>query len=327
MFDVSKQDWSDELLDAYGIPREKLPEVSRGEKVIGKVTEKSAQETGLTKNTPVVAGGLDAPVTFYGAGFVKPGRGVDMTGTVGAVMISGEAGGMPMAVVPGLSVVGWAGSQAAASIYRWFKNELCELEEMVSKSTMTDVYQLLNREADRVPAGSNGLIVTPNFIGQRRPGNVNSRGIAYGLTLTTTKAQINRAILEGLAYEIRRGLQSILSAGVRCDEIRAIGGGGKSKLWRQIKADIIGIPYCRINIDEGGTFGAAVMAGVGVGVYSDLVSPVERIIKVVEREEPREEFKAIYDDLYGFYCKLDGVLEDQRVYADYVSILKKHGLG
>jgi len=326
MFDVKKQDWSDELLDDYGIPREKLPEVHRGEEVIGEVTEKTAEETGLPKSIPVVAGGLDASVTFYGAGFVKPGIGVDMTGTVAAIMIAGEAGGMPITIVPGISVVGWAGSQTAASIYRWFKNEFCEIEDLISERTSTDVYQLLNKEAMQTPPGSNGLLVTPNFIGQRRPGNINSRGIAFGLTLTTKKAQINRAILEGLAYEIRRGLQPILSTGARCDEIRAIGGGGKSKLWRQIKADIIGIPYCKINIDEGGTFGAAVLAGVGAGVYTDLISPIDRIIKVVEREEPQEEFKAIYNDLYNFYCKLEGTLEDQKVYDDYVAMLKRHGL-
>lgn len=326
MFDVRKRDWSDELLKEYDIPRDKLPKVSRGEEVIGEVTDKAAQESGLAKGTPVVAGGLDAPVTFYGAGFVKPGRGVDMTGTVGVVMIAGEAAGMPLAIVPGISVVGWAGSQAAASIYRWFKNEFCEIEDLLGERTKTDVYQLLNQEAEQVPPGSRGLIVTPNFIGQRRPGNVNSQGIAFGLNLTTTKAQVNRAILEGLAYEIRRSLQSILATGARCDEIRAIGGGGKSRLWRQIKADVIGIPYCRINIDEGGTFGAAVMAGVGVGAYPDLVSPIERIIKVVERAEPRDESKAIYDDLYRFYCSLEGTLQDQQLYEDYVAMLKRHGL-
>jgi len=325
MFDVKRQDWSEELLEDYGIPRENLPDVYRGEEVIGEVTVEAARETGLAKGTPVVAGGLDAPVTFYGAGFVKPGRGVDMTGTVGVVMIAGEGPGMPLAIVSGLTVVGWAGSQAAASIYRWFKNELCEVEEVVSKRTDADVYQLLNREAEKVAPGSKGLIVTPNFIGQRRPGNVDSKGIAFGLSLTTTKPQINRAIMEGLAYEIRRGLQSILATGARCDEIRAIGGGGRSKLWRQIKADVVGIPYCRINIDEGGTFGAAVMSGVGVGIFDDLVTPIEEIIKVVEREEPREEFKPIYDDLYRFYCKLEETLETQETYKEYVSILKKHG--
>jgi xylulokinase len=326
MFDVRRQDWSDELLDDYGIPRDKLPNVYRGEEVIGEVSEKAAHETGLAKGISVVAGGLDAPVTFYGAGFVKPGRGVDMTGTVGVVMIAGGPGAMPLSIVPGVSVVGWAGSQAAASIYRWYKNQFCKVEDLLSQRIKTDVYQLMNQQAERVPPGSKGLIVTPNFIGQRRPGNINSRGIAFGLNLTTTKAQINRAILEGLAYEIRRSLQSILATGVQCDEIRAIGGGGKSRLWRQIKADVIGIPYCRINIDEGGTFGAAVMAGVGVGVYSDLVSPIERIIKVVEREEPRDEYKEIYNDLYNFYCTLEGNLENGKVYNDYATILKRHGL-
>jgi len=131
MFDVWKLDWSDELLSDYGIPRDKLAPVNDPQDIVGEITEEAASDTGLASGTPVVAGGGDWACTYYGAGFVKPGRGVDMTGTVGGFNIAvnrDEAERKGIHIVPDICGGGGGGSQAAASIYRWFKNEFCESE-------------------------------------------------------------------------------------------------------------------------------------------------------------------------------------------------------
>lgn len=326
MFDVWRLDWSDELLEAYSISRDKLAPVHDPQEIVGEVTSEAASKTGLKVGTPVVAGGGDWACTFYGAGFVKHGRGVDMTGTVGGFTIAVDADKAMwrgVHIVPGISSGGGGGSQAAASIYRWFKNEFCESEVAMAERLGTSVYQLMDQEAERIPPGSEGVLVTPHFIGQRRPGNINSRGIAFGLTLTTKRAQIIRAIMEGLAYEMRKGMDLARASGITCDEIRAIGGASKSRIWRQIKADILQVPYCKINIDEGGCLGDAILAGVGVGIFKDLISPVESIVKVVERQVPRSEFIDRYTELYKIYCKLDGALESEKIYDEYIATLRR----
>ncbi|UCD73365.1 MAG: hypothetical protein JSW01_01625 [Candidatus Bathyarchaeota archaeon] len=329
MFDVWKLDWSDELLDDYGISRDKLAPVHKPQEIIGEVTSKAASETGLKAGTPVAAGGGDWACTYYGAGFVKPGRGVDMTGTVGGFNIAVDrntAERKGVHIVPEICPGGGGGSQAAASIYRWFRNEFCESEVATAERLGTSVYQLMDQEAEKIPPGSEGVLVTPHFIGQRKPRNVNSRGLIFGLTLTTKRAQIIRAIMEGLAYEMRKGMEAARERGVKCDEIRAIGGASKSRIWRQIKANILQVPYCRINIDEGGCLGAGILAGVGTGFFKDLISPVESIVEVVERQTPQEEYLERYTELYEIYFKLDNTLDSQKIYDEYIATLNRIGV-
>jgi len=329
MFDVWKLDWSDELLEDYGLTREKLAPVHLPQDIVGEVTQKSASDTGLKAGTPVAAGGGDWACTYYGAGYVKPGRGVDMTGTVGGFSIAIERDKAEMKgvhIIPTICGGGGGGSQAAASILRWFRNEFCETEVATAERLGISVYQLLDQEAERISPGSEGILITPHFIGQRKPGNVNSRGIIYGLTLTTKRAQIIRAIMEGLAYEMRKGMEVARLGGVSCDEIRAIGGASKSRIWRQIKADILQVPYCQINIDEGGCLGASILAGVGINLFRDLVSPVESIVKVVERQDPQPEFVDRYTELYQIYNKLDTTLESEKIYDEYIATLRQTGI-
>ena len=324
MFDVQEEAWSKDLLEDFEIPREKLPEVNRPWELVGQVTEKASKETGLQKGTPVIAGGGDWACTFYGAGFVKPGRAVDVTGTVGYIAVAGEGNGETSGlvnVVPGLKTVGMAGSQAATAIYDWYKNEFYWPDELLLERANLRALEVFDNILGNVPPGSGGVIVTPNFVGQRRPKETRSKGVIFGLTLETKREQIMRAIMEGLAYEMRRGLESLPNKrDISFEEIRAIGGGGRSRVWRQIKADILNVPYCQINIDEGGTFGVAVLAGVGVGFFSDLISPIERIVKVIERQEPRKKYRAIYDNLYQIYVKLNTLLENSGIYADFSEI-------
>lgn len=331
LFDIKKRVWSEELLELYGIPVDKLPKIYEPWQVVGEVLGPVSEEIGLKKGTPVIAGGADWACTFYGAGFTKPGRGVNMTGTVDNFMIASdnfclnyEYGITGLThIVPNLYAGAWGGTQHAGSIYRWFRDELFVLEKQIADKYNISPYKLMDIEANSAPPGSGGLLITPNFFGQRKPENPNSRGLIYGLTLTTKRANIIRAIMEGVAYKLRADLERCKNVtGVTCDEMRNIGGGARSNIWRQIKADILGIPFCKINVDEGGSFGVAMISGVGVGIFKDLISPIEKIVKVVEKNYPIQENVKVYNSLFKLYTKLHMILEKTGFYDEYIETIK-----
>ncbi|MEM3404571.1 MAG: xylulokinase [Nitrososphaeria archaeon] len=327
LFDIKKNRWSEELLQEYDVPMDMLPEIHEPWEIVGEVSGTTAEEVGLNKGTPVAAGGGDWACTFYGAGFTKPGRGVDMTGTVDAIMVASDKFVLDFEngisglthIVPGLYSGAWGGTQHAGSILRWFRDELFCYEKNIAEKYNLSAYKLMDIEAEAAPPGSRGLLIPPNFGGQRRPENPNSRGLIYGLTLTTKRGEIIRAIMEGIAFKLRADLDRWKKiTGVTCDEVRGIGGGARSKVWRQIKADILGVPFCRINIDEGGNLGAAILGGYAVGLYKDLIEPVETIVKVEEKENPIHENREIYNQLYTLYLKLHNTLEETKFYDVYM---------
>jgi xylulokinase len=327
-FDFVKGDWSDSLLQALGIPRKKLPEVYKPWDVVGSVTEKAAEETGLKEGTPVIAGAMDAACCLYGSGFVKPGRCVDVTGTVGywnVAVASKTPKPSIFNILPGIESVSGGISRTAGGTYRWFKDQFCKMELEVAGRTGVSEYQLMDYEADRVEPGSGGVFVLPHFVGRGMSLSMSRSGLIFGLTWTTSREQIIRAIMEGWAYEMRRGMEEgpIGGRGIKIEEARAVGGGGRSRIWRQIKADILGIPFSRINIDEVGCFGVAVLAGVGIGLFKDLISPIEEMVKVVERNEPRGEYRERYDEFFKIYLKLNTAMEHTGVYSRYFEVLEK----
>ena len=328
MFDFEKKDWSDELLEAYGIDRKLLPEISKSTNIVGEVTEKAAEETGLAQGTPVVAGGSDGACQIFGAGFVKPGIGLDRTGTVGVLIVAVEkpAGYKGyFGVVPDIIAVRAGATQTAGASLRWFRDQFCQVERMTAAKTGVSEYQLMDREVDRVQPGAGGVIFNPYLLG--RSGPMNKHGFFFGITLNTKREQMMRAVMEGFAFELRRGKERNWDPkGVKCDEVWTCGGAAESRTWRQIRADILGLTYCKTSMRESGNWGAAVLAGYGVGVYKDLVSPIEAAVKVVERNEPREEYKQRYDELYAVYNELNTLLEESGIYNNHVEALENGGI-
>ena len=336
MFDYAKCDWSESLLDAAGIPREKLPEVYDRTNVVGEVTREAAEETGLAEGTPVIAGAMDGACCLYGAGLVKAGRCVDLTGTVGILVAAVPAKtsdkqasmGFMHSPAPGIVGISISFTRTAGGLYRWIRDQFCRMEVEVGSKTSISEYELMDREAEKVEPGSGGVFIIPHFVGRGMDLDVPRTGLIFGLTWTTRREQIIRAAMEGWAYEMRRGLEAskLAEKGIEIEEVRAVGGGGRSRTWRQIKADVLGIPFSRINIDELGCFGVAILAGVGVGIFKDVVSPIERIVKVVETNEPRDEYRERYDDLFKTYLKLNTTLEETGIYEQHNSTLERQNL-
>lgn len=326
LFDIETQDWSKEIFKELGIPLNKFPHINRPEKVVGEVTETIAKETGLQKGVPVIAGGADWAINYYGTGGVKPNLAIDMSGTVGDLIVTihkdfNGGGGMP-SIVPEIKILRVATLKTAASLFQWGRDEFCISEQYLSKKLNKTAFELMDKEVKEIIPGSNGVFVFPHFEGQRNPGNPNLKGVIFGLSINTKREEILRAILEGVAYEYRKGMESLLQAkDIKCAKIFTSGGGARSDIWNQIKADIIGIPYCKLNIKETGTFGAAMLAGVGIGLFNDLKDPIEQFNKIKKIYEPNKKSSMVYNRHYVFYKEFTKVLHENNVFSNYSDLV------
>jgi len=323
LYSAGRQDWSETLVQRCGLDIDKLPPVHRAWEIVGGVTADAARETPLREGTPVIAGAADWACLYYGAGGVRPGVVIDLAGTVGGVMVTTEAGvdlpGMP-SLVPGLRNCIPGCLEASSVIYQWFADEL-GARDVVGGTTAR--LERMNAEAEAVPPGSEGLLVLPHFAGARRPQKENSKGVILGLTLGTTRGAIARAIIEGVAYETRRAVERVLNVGMEVKTVRAIGGGARSALWRQIKADVNGLPYCTLNQFEAGAFGAAMVGGFAIGVYPTLEDPIDRLVRTENETRPRAEHRAVYDDMYRAYCRFSDAMEAGGMYDEIDEIVKR----
>jgi xylulokinase len=191
---------------------------------------------------------------------------------------------------------------AAGGAFRWFRDALGSLEKLMSVETGIDPYDLLTQAAARVEPGAEGLLFLPYLSGERSPyPDPNARGAFVGLTLRHGKRHMARSVLEGVSFGLRDSLEMIKGLGVPIEQVRASGGGARSPLWRQIQADIFGTELVLINITEGAAFGAALLAGVGAGVYKDVREAVDASVRVVSSTKPQPDAVAAYDKLYPLY--------------------------
>jgi len=317
LFSERSLSWSETLLTSCQLDLDKLPEVRKPWEFIGEVTPRAAKETGLKEGTPVIAGAADWACLYYGAGGVKPGVVIDLTGTVGGVVVTTrEITQLPsmVSVIPGLrnSIAGVL--ETSAALYEWYRNEFYKGPPDKESPWLTP--EELDAQAALIPAGSKGIIVVPYFAGARRPQRENSKGAVIGLTLHTTRAQLARAIMEGVAYEIRRAVERIRGLGIPCKTIRAIGGAARSSLWRQIKADVTGATYQKLNVEEVGAFGVAMLGGFAIGAFTSLEEPINRFSKVVEEATPNPQNASLYERLYRAYCRLIRLLEESSIYDE-----------
>ena len=301
LLDHRTRRWSDDVMEAVGLDARMLPELVPGTHGVGRVTEAFAGATGLAPDTCVVVGCGDEMAATLGAGVFAPGEVCDVVGTAEPVCAVSSAPREDRTMLvechphgdPDSWLLENPGFVSGGNL-RWWRDQLCSTD---------DQYDDITAPAAEVAPGAEGLIFLPCMQGAMAPEwNGAARGVFYGLSLAHTKAHMTRALLEGSAFALRDILTAMTDAGLDVRRLTIVGGGAKSALWRQIKADVTGLPV-RVpdNIETTAT-GAAILAAVGSGVLPDVAAAVSAFVRYRPQEHlPDPERRAIYDDAYRRY--------------------------
>ncbi len=312
LFDVTHRCWSQQMLSALELDSNLLPRAYESSEITGQITRQTAEVTGLITGTPVVAGGGDQASSAIGNGIVWPGLTSATLGTSGVIFAYTENPKLDPRgrihtfchAVPGKwHVMGV--TQGAGLSLRWFREQLGAMEAWYARETGVDPYELILREAERIPPGSDGLLFLPYLMGERTPHlDPKARGMWFGLTAAHTRGHLIRSILEGVAFSLRDSLEIFKELGIPVEQIRASGGGSRSPFWRQIQADIFGKELVTVRTAEGSAFGAALLAGVGAKIYSSVQESASQAIHLSERMVPQPENARVYDRQYQVYRSL-----------------------
>lgn len=309
-FDMKNGCWNDEMCEKMGIPRSFLPELVPSHQVVGTVTPKAAEKTGLAVGTPVVAGGLDAACGTLGAGVIHVGETQEQGGQAGGMSICIEEYAADPRLILGAHVVPgqWllqGGTVGGGGVMRWFEKEFAGYEREIADRVGKSSLDQLNEIAQETPPGSDGVVFLPYMAGERSPiWDPNAKGVYYGLDFNKTKGHMVRAAMEGVAFSLKHNLDIAEDTGAKVEELRAMGGSANSLLWTQIKSDITGKPIVVPSSDTATTLGAVILAGVGVGVYKDFEEAVHMTVKLTRRHEPDMEKHRLYQKNYETYLEL-----------------------
>lgn len=320
-YDINRAAWSRTMIEAAGIDPDKLPTVVPSGSPLGRLGRQGAALTGLSADVDVVAGGFDQACAALAAGVVAEGNGFYGLGTTEALALAMRQpkptlSKLNVAViphaVPGI-LLAMTGSQTGGRLLRWCRDELCAEERMAAAVGNVDAYDLMlaGLTADPGP-----LMVLPHFAGSGSlDGDADALGAILGLSFNARRADIVKAVLEGVTYEQALSLARLDAEGVSPSRLAVVGGGARSDLWMQIKADIIGRPLARQQLFDASCLGAALLAGIATGVYASpqaAVDAVERSVRVFEPDERRHALHrrrlAAYGRLHADLAKVNAVL-------------------
>lgn len=309
MFNVEERKWSDKMIDIIGIDKALLPKVYESYQVTGEVSIKASQETGLIKGTPICGGGGDQASGAVGTGTVKEGIVSVAMGTSGVVFACNSS----YSVDKDNRLHSFCHANgkwhqmgvmlSAAACLKWW------VDGVQDKIDTGDVYAYLLTEAERV--NSRGLLFLPYLMGERTPySDPDARGAFIGLGSSHGRAEMTRAIMEGVCFGLRDSLEILRSLNIPTEEVRVTGGGSKSKLWRQILADTFNAEVGQVNSQEGPAYGSAILALVSTGAYGSVDEACQNLIQVADRTRPDKENAKMYDDVYAVYQGLYNRLND-----------------
>ena len=309
MFDVTKKEWSPEILDALGMDHHRLPEVVPSGGIVGSVKPDIAGKLRLRPGVTVSVCGHDQPVGALGCGAASPGRASYSIGTVECVCVAADRLIMstdlmranlviyPHVVPDTYTTQGF--NMTGGSVLKWVRDNFAVEEAHEARRVGEDPYDRIIAAASTEPAD---VILLPHF-GPTGTPHLDSlgAGVLFGLKLSTTRAEVIRAVLEGITYEIKWNLSILSEAGFALDELRAVGGGAKSETWMQIKADILGIPLTTMRVTEATCMGAALLAGHGAGMLDVRTTSWAEPIKTFE---PRAEYASMYEERFAIYQEI-----------------------
>lgn len=312
LLDVPGRCWSGEVLEKLEIDRALLPKVYESPEVTGVILEEAGKITRLKPGTPVVGGAGDNAAAAVGTGVVRDGKAFTTIGTSGVVFAHTDKPAIDpkgrvhtfCCAVPGAwHVMGV--TQAAGLSLKWYKDNFCADEVQTACGLGVDPYYILDKQAARSPIGANRLLYLPYLMGERTPHlDPDCRGVFFGLSGMHTKYDLLRAVMEGVTYSQRDSVEILREMGVTTDEMLACGGGGSSALWRQMLADTYNCPVKTVKSKEGPALGAAILAGVGAGLYSSVQAACDQMVQTNPEQAPVEENVPQYEAAYQVYRSL-----------------------
>jgi xylulokinase len=302
LLDLRRRSWSAEVLEALELPAEWLPAIYEGPEETGRLRSDVGAELGLPAGTPIAAGGGDNAAAAVGAGIVEAGLASSSIGTSGVLFThtpqftpdpSGRLHAFCHAVPGAYHLMGV--TLSAGGSLQWWRQVLGEQHD----------YNALIESAASAPIGSEGLLFLPYLSGERTPHlDASARGAFFGLTSRHGLNHLTRAVMEGVAYSLADCLQVMIDLGVDVSQVRALGGGARSQLWRQIQADVYGLPVHRTTVDEGPAYGAALLAGVTAGHFKDVSDACSVVRLRPEVAEPKPESAQLYSRYLRIYRDL-----------------------
>jgi xylulokinase len=327
-FDIRKEKWDEHAAQLIGVPVEKMPQLHGTTDIVGAVTEKAAQQTGLKPGIPVIAGCLDAAVGALGSGVVKPGQTNEQGGQAGGVGISLDHVVVEPRlifshhVVPGQYLL-QAGTVGGGSL-GWFRDQLGQVEVNAAALLGQNPFELFSKQVQKSKPGANSLIFLPYMAGERTPlWSSIPRGMFFGLTYNTSRADMLRAIMEGCAFAVYDNLQIAEEHGATVDEYLGSGGATQSAVWCQIKADIYGKPFIvarRADGGEGGhDLGLFALTAYGVGLCKDIGTCISDLLPARQKFEPSVENHALYQEMFAVYRSVSRKLMDDFAQLNLIS--------
>lgn len=318
LLDVPNRCWSDEVLEKLDIDKSMLGKVYESPEITGYVTAEASRITGLKEGTPVVGGAGDNAAASVGTGVVVDGKAFTTIGTSGVVYAHSSKIAIDpkgrvhtfCCAVPGCWHVMGVTLGAGLSL-KWFRDNFCNEEKLTAQGMGVDPYYLMDKQAERIPIGSNRLIYLPYIMGERTPHlDPDCRGVFFGLSAIHTKYDMLRAVMEGVTFSQRDSVEILREMGVTIHEMLACGGGGSSPLWRQMLADTFNCDVKTVKSKEGPALGVAILAGVGAGVYESVEKACEQVIQTNAPQSPIPGNPEKYEKVYQVYHSLYPALKE-----------------
>ncbi|MGO9645684.1 MAG: xylulokinase [Candidatus Bathyarchaeia archaeon] len=318
-WNIRTKKWWNDMLDFIGITPDQLPEIRESGEIVDTLSDSIAEELGLRNSTLVCTGALDQAAGAVGVGNIREGLFSENTGGALGICAPLEQfrnhpkSKMPIHyfVKPDTYMVHTF--TTGGIVLKWFRDSFCQPEIQLASNANLDPYEIMINQTTKISPGSEGLTMLPHLQGAMAPeSNPQAKGVFYGFTLRHTKQHFVRAIMEAIVCVVRRNIDALHDMNIRVNEIRALGGGAKSKVWKQIEADFTKIPVAIFGVEENeACLGAAILASKASGLYKSVDDACAKMVRIKERFTPnRENFEA-YDALYLRYQQLYNDLCDQ----------------
>ncbi|MGK5115188.1 MULTISPECIES: xylulokinase [unclassified Geodermatophilus] len=324
LWNINTRRYWPEMLDHLGITEDQLPEIAAQGEIVGSVSATAATGFGLPPGCPVSVGALDQACGALGIGNSIPGIFSESTGsaltsvTIVEQLTLDEAGRVPCfaAAIPGQYMLHTFST--GGMVMRWYRDQFCATETQVEELCGINAYSLIDKEVEQVEPGCDGLVVVPHLQGSGPPDlDPYARGVIFGLTLAHTKQHLSRGIMEGVTMVLRRMIDSTTQLGVDVNEIISLSGGAKSDAWCQIKADATQLPVHTLHgSGSAACRGAAIIAGVGVGLWESAVAVSRAAVEYDRSFHPRAENAKVYDVLFARFMALQESLKPLLVAAE-----------